>query len=219
MARPAGTLRLARGLLAVALAMLAAGCAPPPPQSVYLNEYESLYGGREPTPSDFFTCYHWECKSIARVSLSPEEWAEAMAPLAANAPDPRSERKQIARGVVVMERLTGERMAASKEERGEFFGGDSDQLDCIDDSINTWVYMTMLEHEGLLVHHTVGGIAHGGSMLTMDVRNSAVLVVKETGESFAIDPTQAKDGGPPPTFPLALWEGDWPPDMTQAEHN
>ncbi|HTS94488.1 MAG TPA: hypothetical protein VMG55_20935 [Stellaceae bacterium] len=200
------------------LALLAAGCASPS-SSLYLKEYQALYHGREPTPSDFFTCHHWECKSIERVSLTPEEWGQAIAPLAATAPDARSERRQIAQGVVIMEGFTGERMAATPELQGEYFGGDSDELDCIDDSINTWVYMTMLQHEGLLVHHKVGGIAHGGSLLTMDIRNSAVLVVMATGEEFAIDPTQAKDGGPPPTFPLALWEGDWPPDMTKAEHN
>jgi hypothetical protein len=197
--------------------MLCAACTTG--QSLYLEEYKSLYQGRAPTPSNFFTCYAWECKSIARVSLSPEEWKLARAPLEEAAPDARTERRQIARGVVIMEGLTGLRMAATEEQRSEFFGGDSDKLDCIDDSLNTWVYLTLLDSDGLLVHHAVGGIAHGGTVLTRDVRNSASLVVKATGEQFAIDPTQAKDGGPPPTFPLALWEGDWPPDMTKAEHN
>lgn len=179
----------------------------------------SLYNGREPAPSDFFTCYGWECKSIARISLSPEEWETARAPLETVAPDARTERQHIARAVVIIEGLTGQRMATTEEERHEFLGGDSNLLDCIDDSLNTWVYMTMLERDGLLVHHAVGGVAHGGSVLGWDVRNSASLVVKATGERFTIDPTQATDGGPPPTFPLELWAGDWPPDMTQAEHN
>ncbi|HMK67307.1 MAG TPA: hypothetical protein VK433_02070 [Stellaceae bacterium] len=210
---------MGRALLAVLLLALASGCAPAPSGSLYLKDYQSLYHGREPTPADFYTCHQWECKEIARVSLTPDEWAQAIAPLTVTAPDARSERRQIAQGIVVMEGLTGERMAASPKSKSQYYGGDSDDLDCIDDSINTWVYMIMLERAGLLVHHTVGGIAHGGSLLTMDIRNSAVLVVKTTGEAYAIDPTQAEDGGPPPTFPLAMWEGDWPPDMTKAEHN
>ena len=201
----------------VAALVLCAACTSGP--SLYLQEYQGLYHGRAPTPSNFFTCYGWECKSIARISLSPEEWKMARAPLETAAPDARTERQHIAGAVLIMEELTGRRMAMTQEERREFLGGDSSLLDCIDDSVNTWVYMTLLERDGLLVHHTVAGIAHGGSVLGWDVRNSASLVVKATGERFTIDPTQAKDGGPPPTFPLELWAGEWPPDMTKAEYN
>ena len=83
--------------------------------------------------------------------------------------------------------------------------GDPTQLDCIDDSVNTWTYFTMLAHDGLLRYHGIGGLAHRGSLLTLDFSNTAVLVEKGNGERFAVDPWQVDADAPPPVIPLAVW--------------
>jgi len=63
----------------------------------------------------------------------------------------------------------------------------------------------MLAHDGLLRYHKVAGLAHRGTLLTLDFSNTAVLAEKGNGERFAVDPWLADLGIPPPVLPLGVW--------------
>ncbi len=47
-------------------------------------------------------------------------------------------------------------------------GGDLTQLDCIDTSVNTWTYMTLMERSGLFAFHRVAPLSYA------PLRNTAV---------------------------------------------
>jgi hypothetical protein len=94
--------------------------------------------------------------------------------------------------------------------------GDVTQLDCIDEAVNTWTYLTLMERDRLFRFHSVAQIAHGGGPTDPNIRNAAAL--QEIGGGyFVIDPSLVDAGVPPPVMPLATWLGPWPPKI--STHN
>jgi hypothetical protein len=157
-------------------------------------------------PGNFFVCYGYGCKYTARIALTVEEWREVRAKFVPQPADASAERGQVAEAVVRLERLVGLRTGTSvHQEDSRLNYGDPTQLDCVDDSINTWTYLTLLAHEGLLRYHAVAGLTHRGTLLTLDFSNAAVLVEKGDGERFAVDPWLVDADVPPPVIPLAVW--------------
>ena len=179
----------------------------------YRNSYVDDFATPNPVPDNFFTCYGYGCKYRTRISLASAEWRSVRGYFDPPPADAHAERRQIAKAVAQMELLVSERTGTHVHQRRGFNGGDATQLDCIDESINTYTYMTMFERDGLLRYHRVGGLAFGGTLWDFDVRNTAVLVASATDERYAIDPTRVDSGVPPPVFPLSLWKGDWPPEI------
>jgi hypothetical protein len=89
-------------------------------------------------------------------------------------------------------------------------GGDLTQLDCIDTSVNSWTYMTLMERNGLFAFHRVAPLSYA------PLRNTAVLE-EINGGFFAIDASLVDGGIPPPIIPLAAWLASWPPDSAVIE--
>jgi len=172
------------------------------------NNLLSSFGMVNPVSGNFFVCYGYGCKYTARIALTEEEWRDVRAKFNPPPADASAERGQVAEAVARLERFVGLRTGTSVHQQDSRFNyGDPTQLDCIDDSVNTWTYITMLAHDGLLRYHTVAGLAHRGSLLTLDFSNAAVLVEKDDGERFAVDPWLVDAGVPPPVYPLAMWLG------------
>jgi hypothetical protein len=198
-------------LLAAGLLLTLTECAPIDNTSE--DNFLSSFGRPDPVPGNFFTCYGYGCKYTARIALTEEEWWDVRAKFYPPPTDARAERRQAAQAVARLERFVSLRTGTSAhQEHSRPNFGDPTQLDCVDDSVNTWTYFTMLAHDGLLRYHTVAGLAHRGSLLTFDFSNTAVLVDKGDGEQFAVDPSLVDADMPPPVIPLAVWGGpDWPP--------
>jgi len=204
------------------------------------NEYLREYAHADATPSSFYVCYGYSCKYSARVALREEEWQSVRALLDApnQAParvslrqeesqsmrgghdppsEPSVERHRISLAVARFDQLVGARIGTLVHQRRAYNSGDPSQYDCIDESINTWTYLTVLEHEGLLRFHRVGGLAHAGTVLDFDVRNTATLVTTAGGARYAIDPTLVDVGEPPPIVPLQSWVASYPPEISKSD--
>ena len=82
---------------------------------------------------------------------------------------------------------------------------DPSQLDCVDETVNTASYLTLLSRAGLLRWHRVGPVAHRGTLVTLDVANTPVLVETESGQGFAVDTAFADPGLPPYIVPIETW--------------
>jgi hypothetical protein len=181
-----------------------AGCAPVP--SEYFNDFAEAH----PTPDSFRVCHGYGCKWATRVSLSDAEWRRVRAAFEPAVTTASSERRQIASAIAILEIEAGQRTGTAVHQRREVNTGDLTQLDCIDESVNTWTYLTMLERDGLIRMHRVAPIAHGGSLLGFDMRNTAVLERTTTGTQYAVDPWLVDAGEPPPVVPLRVWLAIWP---------
>jgi hypothetical protein len=197
--------------VAAGLLLMLSGCASTDDFSE--NNLLSRFGMPDPVPGNFFACYGYGCKYRVRIALTEEEWRDVRAEFDPPPADASAERRQVAEAVAQLELLVALRRATSVHQRQSRLSyGDPTQLDCIDNSVNTWTYFTMLAHDGLLRYHTVAGLAHKGSLLTLDFSNTAVLMEKGDGEQFAVDPWLVDAGVPPPVYPIAVWRGaDWPP--------
>ena len=194
-------IRVAAGLL-----LALSGCASA--DDISGNNLLSRFAERNPVPGNFFNCYGYGCKYRSRISLTEAEWQEVRADFDPPGADAAAERMQIAIAVARLELLVAQRTGTSvQQQHSRLNFGDQTQLDCVDNSINTWTYLTMLAHDGLLHYHRVGGLAHSGTLLTLDFTNTAVFVEKADGEEFAIDPWLVDAGVPPPVMPLAVWHG------------
>ncbi|HKX07072.1 MAG TPA: hypothetical protein VJN67_02715 [Stellaceae bacterium] len=191
-------------LLVAGLLLTLTQCAPIDDPSE--NNFLISFARPDPVPGNFFACYGYGCKYRARIELTDEEWQEVRAKFDPPPEDAATERQQIGEAVAQLERFFGQRtgtLVHQEDSRLNF--GDPTQLDCVDNSVNTWTYLTMLAHDGLLRHHKVAGLAHRGTLLTLDFSNTAVIVQKDNGEAFVVDPWLGDAGQPPPIFTLDLW--------------
>jgi hypothetical protein len=175
-----------------------------------------------PTLANFTVCHGFNCTKRSQASISDNQWRRVTAVLKPRAKNARLERQQIARAVALIETIVGPQTGTDAHQwthqnmlvMPNF--GDLTQLDCVDASVNTWTYMTLMERSGLFRFHRVAQLSWAGSLTDPNMRNTAVL--KEiNGGYFAIDASLVDAGVPPLIMPLATWISAWPPDPTAIE--
>ena len=131
---------------------------------------------------------------VSRASLSKDAWRRVVAIFQPPAKDAQAERQRIGRGVALIQLMGGQQTGTAAHQwthkNMEILpnNGDMTQLDCIDEAVNTWTYLTMLDRDGLMRLHRVSGLAHGGSLIALTMRNTAVIEKKTTGVPYAVDP-------------------------------
>lgn len=206
--------------LAVALALSACVSTGSNSSSNLSATYLDRYAQPNPTPASFTECHGFSCSVISPVSLSPQQWRSVAAVFKPRAANPEAERKQIARAIAVMQRLVGAQTGTAVHQwthRNMWIVpnlGDITQLDCIDEAVNTWTYMTMMERDNLFRFHRVATLAYAGLPTDPNPRNAAVVQEKATGTYYVIDPSLVDFAVPPPVMPLEVWTGSWPPKIS-----
>ncbi len=205
------------GWLGAALALSACMQTGPNQSTTFLD----LHAESNPTLASFRECHGFACAEQSRASLSAKQWQQVAAAFKPPAKDARAERRQIAQAVTVIRRAVGAQTGTGVHQWTHKDMiilpnvSDKTQLDCIDEAVNTWTYMTLMEKGRLLRFHRVAQLSNASSVT--GPRNTAVL--QETGSSayFAIDPSLVDFGELPPVIPLATWLGEWPPDLSQND--
>jgi len=206
--------------LALAGCMTSSGGGDAPLSSEYLGRYAET----SPTPASFIECHGFGCAERSRVSLSAAEWAKVKAPLVSPAHDARTERARIARAVAVMQGIVGVKTGTGVHQWTHKDMmilpnlGDPTQRDCIDEAVNTWTTMTMLDRAGLFRFHSVAELGYAGLPADTNPRNTAVLREKSGGALYAVDASLVDGGEPPLVMPLTVWAGDWPPPLSAIEN-
>ncbi len=120
------------------------------------------------------------------------------------------ERERIRLAVALLERLVG-RHTGTDADLGENFAGlgRPGQMDCIDESTNTTVYLRMLEKEGLLRWHTL--VYRSTRFTGLQPHSTAVIEERGSGRRYAVDSWFLDNGEPPFIVPLAQWRSGWRP--------
>jgi hypothetical protein len=187
------------------------------------SEYLSRYAEPSPAPASFIECHGFSCAERSRVSLSAAEWAKVKAPLTPPARDARTERARIANAVAAMQTIVGVKTGTGVHQWTHKDMmilpnlGDQTQRDCIDEAVNTWTTMTMLERAGLFRFHTVAELGYAGLPTDTNPRNTAVLREK-SGALYAVDASLVDGGEPPLVMPLSVWTGSWSPQLADIEN-
>jgi hypothetical protein len=174
-------------------------------------EHYAEFKSREPSRSIAYVCHAYGCQKQTPVNFSPvmKDIAELMRKTK-KADTPFEERRAVAYAVGWMERYAGEQTGTSADRPGmEFNGpGDPTQQDCVDEATNTTSYMTVLQNNGLLKHHTVGRPFSKGNIL-LGVSNwphwTGVLWQKDNNQKWAVDSWIYANGENPVVVEADKW--------------
>jgi hypothetical protein len=165
----------------------------------------------DPTWQRFSVCYDNGCRSLDYVSLTQQQWEQLRAlffPLAETAAE---ERERIRAAIALMEQFVGKATGTWQDKGGTFNFGRTGQMDCIDESINTSLYVTMFYKYGMLRHHRIHDRATRGWFLFGWPHTTAVIREEARNALWAVDSWFLDNGEPPFILPLDTWKKGWKP--------
>jgi len=206
-----------RGILwSLGAFLLASACAE---NDNHLNTmYLDQFASPNPVLADFTICHGFNCGERSKASLNSEQWRRVVATFRPRAKNAQIERQQIASAVALLETIVGPQTGIAAHQwthKNMLISpnlGDTTQLDCVDEAVNTWTYMKLMERGRLFHFHQVAQLSHAGGLTDPFMRNTAVLQ-EVNGGYFAIDASLVDNGVPPVVMPLATWMGEWPPKL------
>ena len=171
----------------------------------------------DPDPAQFNVCYNHGCASLAWMKLSDEQWQQLRALFAQSAATPSAEREQIRSAIALFETLVGAATGTANDKGGTFPGkAQAGQMDCIDESINTTIYLRMLQKYALLRWHSVADRSTRWSPFSWP-HTTAVIEERASRRRWAVDSWFLDNGEPPFMVPLETWKGGWqPPQLDTA---
>jgi hypothetical protein len=171
------------------------------------------YSGKEQTRSRFTLCSGYGCAFQSKIRLSGGEWRQVRA-LLPHSRDAEEERRKIAAAIAKLEQLAGQKSGTKNDKAGaSVFGHSRDQMDCIDEAVNTSLYLRFLEADGLLTWHKTGNpIRRGHFTDGAWPHNTATIQEKKTGRLYAVDSWYGKNGAPPFIVPSDIWLSGWRPE-------
>jgi hypothetical protein len=145
--------------------------------------------------------------------LSEEEWRNIRNSFDPVPSAPPLERLAIKEAVALFEQYVGSKTGTSEDvaESPWVLFDRRGQLDCVDETHNTTIYLTLLKNHRLLTWHEVGKPANRGKLVDCLAHNAATIVDRTTGERFAIDSYFHHNGDAPEIIPLGLWLRCWRP--------
>ena len=165
----------------------------------------------DPDPARFNICYDHGCASLAWVKLSPEQWQRVREVFATPADTPADERERIRFAIALFETMVGQMTGTAGEKGGNLVGfGSPGQMDCIDESTNTTIYLLMLQKYDLLRWHRVADRATRWSLFSWP-HTTAVIEERAGLERWAVDSWFLDNGEPPFVLPLDTWRQGWKP--------
>ena len=170
------------------------------------------------TPGMFEACVDYHCDRQRPVVLDEPSWRR-VARLFVDSGNAQAERVNIARGIALMERLVGRRTGTWQDRPRNSAGtGQTGQLDCIAESINTTTYLRLLEQAGLLRWHSVEKRIKRQRWLVA-IHWTAVIRAQGTDLRYAVDSWYGDNGARPLVQLLSDWRAGLPPAPAVAEQH
>ena len=165
-----------------------------------------------PTPRNIPVCSGYGCANIDTVRLDEAEWRAVRARFHPRADSPAAERRLLAGAIGQLERSVGPKTGTEGDKGGTFPGMfEAGQMDCIDESTNTTVYLRLLAAEGLLRWHTVGEPVTRGYFVFGWPHTTATIREKNSADEYAVDSWFFDNGAEPVIIPLEQWRDGWNP--------
>lgn len=194
-------------LVAVCLAL--GGCMK------HYDSYESYMARRglpAPTQKAFPHCSAYDCATMQIANFWPREWKKVEKQFKPKAKTPEKERQQVADAIMVMEQIIGPITGTDGDVGDTFKKTGKGQLDCVDESTNTSVYLDLLIQDGLITYHTLAAPQARAPAFRWP-HQTAVLIEKESGEFYAVDSWFDDNGKPIYIIPLEQWMDGWKPAL------
>ncbi len=160
----------------------------------------------------FVHCYDFRCKTTFEVHYSDAQWQHIRSIMEQGRHDAFTEKQAIRQAVAAMERYSGELAGTGLDKAGNYPGYDlPGQMDCIDESTNTFQYLAALDELGLMKWHRVAPKQR--RMVWFVTHWTATVAEIGSGRRFAVDSWYRDNGEPPYIQPLDDWQRkrDFPP--------
>lgn len=192
-------------------AMLLGACSSQP------GTYQDYLAGRglgEQSPELFQQCHAYGCKVVDQVALSPKQWKTIEKTFRPKPTSAHAERKALAKAIGAFETEVGPMTGTDTDVYGTFVQMGRDQLDCVDESTNTTIYLSLLEEKGLMRFHETLGPTSRLPLIHYAGRwphQTAVIREKGSGALFAVDSWFHNNGAPAEVVPLQDWKDGWKP--------
>jgi len=152
----------------------------------------------------FVHCYDFGCKSRQELHYDDAQWQAIRAIMQRGSHDAEAEKQAIRMAVATMERFSGEIAGTHYDKAGNYPGTDlPGQMDCIDESTNTFQYLSALEELDLLKWHRVD--LKQRRIVWFVTHWTATISELDGGRRFAVDSWYRDNGEPPYIQPIEDW--------------
>lgn len=172
------------------------------------------YNDAPASPEAFMLCHGYSCTHKSPAGFTDSEWKNIQGIFRKTpAKTAEAERSKIGQAIAMMERYSGARTGTDDDD-AEAVGikRNNMQLDCIDETVNTTMYVGFLQKAGALKFHEVAEPTHRGYLIDGKwPHNTAVIRETASGELFVVDSFYRKNGEEPYIMPRALWLAGWKP--------
>jgi len=154
----------------------------------------------------FVQCFDFRCKSTQEVHYDAEQWQSIRQIFEPESMNPDQEKQAIRKAIALMENYSGEISGTSRDEGGNYSPGSDiiKQMDCIDESTNTFQYLSALEELELLQWHKVEPKKR--RIVWFATHWTAVISENTTNEFFVVDSWYRDNGEPPYIQSLKDWQ-------------
>lgn len=166
------------------------------------------------TVEEFPHCQNYGCPIYKLVSLNPKSWEEIGKIFTPASQSAEEERSRLGQAVGLFERKVGP-LTGTDVDVGDTFKKTGDgQLDCVDESTNTTIYLDLLRQKGWLKFHAIEQphirlpITGGGYW----IHQTAVIRDLRTNELYAVDSWFDDNGSPAYVVPFESWRTGWKPE-------
>jgi hypothetical protein len=166
-----------------------------------------------PSMQSFPHCQNYGCAVVKNVKLDQGDWGKIEKVFGPKAKTAGQEREKIAKTIGAFENIVGPITGTQGDREGTFLQTGDGQLDCVDESTNTMIYMTLLQQAGLIRFHDVEQPQVRYPILSGRgwMHQTAVLTETKTGAQYAIDSWFEDNGAPAYVVPLEEWRNGWHP--------
>ncbi len=189
--------------------LILSGCVAP---SKDVDTYLYLTNIRSVEPNAFDICHAYGCQRQQRVNADETFWNSINSVFTPTPTSGVEERERIAEAIGVFERYVGPRTGTDTDTHGTYYEYGEDQMDCIDESTNTTVYLKLLDKQGYLKFNEITSVEARSPVKTGRWwHQTATVRDLETGQRYAIDSWFENNGYPAYVVPYEIWDTGWKP--------
>ena len=165
------------------------------------------------TPENIPHCHGYGCRLKSYTTLTNGEWKQIKRYFK-NGQNAEQERTAIAQSIGQFEKIIGGKLGTDRDVAGTYDQLGDEQEDCVDESVNTTIYLDLLSQKGWLKYHDISNIAARIPLLGGGggFHQTAVIVERATGTRYAVDSWFHDNGHNAEVVKLDDWLYGWRPD-------
>ena len=162
-------------------------------------------------------CSRYGCSEITYVSLNSEQWGKIISIFKIPPTSAAKERELLSIAIGQIETVVGAKNNTHGDIGGTFniylnlSKGQSEQMDCIDESTNTLLYLRVLQQEQKLYWHEVYGLSSRGGIRAGYPHTAVIIIDKKTNQKYIIDSWFHDNGKPAEVVSYQIWKKGWKP--------